>query len=119
MKDDLSTADRRPPHRLRIPPALVADRHAEPHAVGFKDSPRVSRHVMRVLARVELVLGLVALNSPNRVNDIRSDLPAGIGKPLGSEHSGHGVLSRKFPDGFKHLSVLRWAKGEYLYPDSS
>src|SRR4026208_1007875 len=81
MDHDPGAACRRPPHRLRIPPALVADRHPERDAIHLEEPPAMAGHVEPVLARIELRLRLVALDPTLRVDDHRHDLAPAAGAP--------------------------------------
>jgi hypothetical protein len=119
VKDDLRAAHRRPAHRLGIPPALVADRHAEFHAVGFEESSAAAGDVVRVLARVELVLGLIAFDSALGVDDVRRDLPARFGEPFRTEDRGDRIGSRRLRHGVEQPCVFCRAKRQDVDSDAA
>ena len=68
VKHDGGAANRGPPHRFRIAPPLVADRDPELQSVHLEQAPAGSRHVEPILGRVDLVLGLDALERALRVD---------------------------------------------------
>src|SRR5207249_10108519 len=111
MKHDLGAPDGRPPHGLGIAPALVADRDAEPGPVDLEELPGRSGHVERVFARIELVLRLISLDLPPRVDDAGGDLPARLRDALHPEDRRHAVRSRQLRDGREHPLLLGALEG--------
>src|SRR5205085_9281034 len=69
VKDDFGAPHRRPAHRLGVAPALVANHYPELHPVDLEESPGIAVYVERILARGQLVLGLVSLNVAAGVED--------------------------------------------------
>src|ERR1041385_6963892 len=106
MKDDLGAAYRRPAHGLWITPALMANRDAELEAVDFEEPPRVARHVELVLARVDLVLGLISLNVAIGIDDVGGNLPARIRDPFHTENGGNRVTARPLRYDFVRALLL-------------
>ena len=72
----------------------MADRDAKLDPVYMKETPRVARHVERIFAWIELVLGLVSLQLPVRINHERGNLSASICDPFHAEDRGHCICSR-------------------------
>src|SRR5437588_313607 len=62
MTDDLGGPQRRPSHPLGIAPALMANRHTKLSPVDLEELPGIPGHIELILARGELVLGLVPLD---------------------------------------------------------
>src|SRR6187200_3121187 len=114
MEDDLRAAHRRPPDRLGVAPALVADRDPEAYAAGFEDAPPLAGDVETVLARVDLVLGLDARDAPVLVEDVGRDLPPGGSEPLGAEDRGDRQLARPVGDGAQRALVVLGTERRHL-----
>src|SRR5690606_28984481 len=75
MKHDLRAPPRRPAHGFGIAKALVADRDPEPQPIDLEHLPPSARHIERLFARIELVLGLNAPYLTGGIDDYRGDHP--------------------------------------------
>ena len=92
----------------------MANRHTKLDPVDLEESPRIPGYIELILARGELVLGLVSLNLAPGVNDTGDNLPARRRHLLHPEDSGHRIRSRPLRHGLEYPFLLRRIKGQYF-----
>src|SRR5262245_30277089 len=107
VEHDLRAPRGGPADGLGIPPSLVADRDSERHAPELEDTPPASGNVLRLLARIELDLGLDAEDLAALVDDRRRDLTAGRRDALDSEDHGEAEVLRLAAHVLESAPLLR------------
>src|SRR5437762_2043101 len=114
MKDDFGAPQRRPPHRLGIAPALMANRHTELRPVDLEELPGIAGHIELIFARGELVLGLVSLDLAPGVNDAGDNLRPRLRDPFHPEDRSHRIGVRPLRHGLEYPFLQRLIPGQYL-----